>query len=73
LGVDSDLGTDPQLTPREKEVLKWTAEGKTAWEVGQILGLAEDTVKFHLRNVTKKLGSSSKHQAVLKAMDLGLI
>lgn len=63
----------PQLTRRELEVLQWTKDGKSAWAVGEILSISENTVNFHLRNVFRKLGSSSKHQAVLRAMALGLI
>jgi len=63
----------PTLTPREIEVLQWTMEGKSAWAAGQILNISENTVKFHLRNVINKLGVSSKHQAVLRAIDLRLI
>ena len=61
------------MTPREVEILRWTREGKTAWGVGAILGVAEATVNFHLRNIFRKLGASSKHQAVLKALKMRLI
>jgi DNA-binding CsgD family transcriptional regulator len=64
---------DPKLTPRELEVLRWTMEGKTAWEVGKILGISERTAVRHINNATHKLGCVNKHQAVLKAMRLGLI
>lgn len=63
----------PRLTVREREVLHWTSEGKSAWEVGVILGMSEHTVNFHLRNLMTKLDVTSKHQAVLKALSLGLI
>ena len=63
----------PHLTGREKQVLQWTMDGKSAWEVGEILQLSENTINFHLRNAMTKLDVSSKHQAVLKAMSLGLI
>ena len=63
----------PSLTPRELETLRWTMEGKTAWEVGNILGITERTVVLHANNATHKLGSANKHQAVLKALRLGLI
>ena len=66
----SDL---PSLTPRELETLRWTMEGKTAWEVGNILGITERTAVLHANNATHKLGSANKHQAVLKALRLGLI
>jgi DNA-binding CsgD family transcriptional regulator len=63
----------PPLTPRELETLRWTMEGKTAWEVGNILGITERTAVLHANNATHKLGTANKHQAVLKALRLGLI
>lgn len=63
----------PSLTSRELECLRWTREGKTAWELGRILGIAEQTAARHLHNASKKLACMSKHQAVLKAMQLRLI
>lgn len=63
----------PHLTPSEVEVLRWTMQGKSAGVVGEILGLSRHTVVFHLRNAREKLGVSSKHQAVFKAANLGLI
>jgi len=61
------------LTPRESECLRWTMEGKTAWEVGRILSISEQTAVRHVNNATHKLGCINKHQAVLKALRLGLI
>lgn len=63
----------PSLTPRELESLRWTMEGKTAWELANILGISERTAGLHLNNATHKLGCVNKHQAVLKALRLGLI
>ena len=63
----------PALTPRELEALRWTMEGKTAWEVGSVLGITERTAALHVNNATHKLGCVNKHQAVLKALRLGLI
>jgi LuxR family transcriptional regulator, quorum-sensing system regulator SolR len=61
------------LTAREKEVLRWTAEGKTAYEISQILSVAERTVNFHVNNIVAKLGTSNKTQAAVKAAALGLL
>jgi len=61
------------LTPRELECLRWTMEGKTAWEVSRILGIGEQTAVRHLNNATHKLGCINKYQAVLKAFRLSLI
>ena len=63
----------PKLTPRELEALRWTMEGKTAWEVGAVLGISERTAVLHINNAMHKLGCVNKHQAVLKALRLGLI
>lgn len=63
----------PALTPRELEVLRWTMDGKTAWETAVLLNIAERTTVQHLQNAMKKLHCNSKHQAVLKALRLGLI
>ena len=63
----------PALTPRELEALRWTMDGKTAWEVGALLGISERTAVLHVNNAMHKLGCVNKHQAVLKALKLGLI
>jgi DNA-binding CsgD family transcriptional regulator len=64
---------NPALTPRELETLRWTMEGRTAREVGEVLGITERTAALHVNNATHKLGCVNKHQAVLKALRLGLI
>jgi DNA-binding CsgD family transcriptional regulator len=61
------------LTPRELEAMRWTMEGKTAWEVGNILGISERTAVLHVNNAMHKLGCVNKHQAVLKALRLGVL
>lgn len=66
-------GELPALTPRELECLRWTMEGKTAWELGRILGIAEQTAVRHLHNASRKLECVNKHQAVLKALRLKMI
>jgi DNA-binding CsgD family transcriptional regulator len=65
--------TQPSLTPRELEALRWTMEGKTAWEVGNVLGITERTAALHINNATHKMGCVNKHQAVLKALRMGLL
>lgn len=66
-------GQLPKLSPRQLEVLRWTMEGKTAWEVANILGISESTAAHHLREATGGLGCTNKQQAVVKALRLGLI
>ena len=54
------------LSPREFECLEWAAQGKTAWEIGQILGVSRRTAAFHLDNAKAKLGVHSICQAVAR-------
>ncbi|GAB2916402.1 N-acyl-homoserine lactone dependent regulator BpsR2 [Paraburkholderia jirisanensis] len=61
------------LTARETDVLKWTADGKTAYEISRILNIAESTVNFHIKNIVAKLGCTNKIQAVAKAALMGLL
>ena len=51
------------LTPREREVMQWLAEGKSNEEIGLILGISAHTVKNHLDKIFKKLGVDSRHAA----------
>lgn len=61
------------LTARERECLKWVAEGKTAGEISDILTIAERTVVFHIDNVIQKLGATNKTQAAFRALALKLL
>lgn len=56
-----------QLTPREKECLKWAAAGKTDWEIAAILSIAERTAHTHIEHAKRKLGVNTRVQAVVKA------
>lgn len=62
-----------KLSMREVEVLKWHADGKTAEEIGMILNISTDTVKFHTKNAVTKLGTSNKTAAVVRAAIMGLL
>ncbi|MEZ9709292.1 response regulator transcription factor [Vibrio breoganii] len=73
LSIPSSHQTSYLLTPREVEVLKWTAIGKTASEIAMILNLAERTVTFHITNAVRKLNTCNKTSAVIKAITLGLL
>jgi LuxR family transcriptional regulator, activator of conjugal transfer of Ti plasmids len=54
------------LSPRELQCLDWAARGKTAWEIGRILGISRRTAAFHLDNVKEKFGVHSMSQAVAR-------
>ncbi|WP_144401134.1 helix-turn-helix domain-containing protein [Pseudomonas lurida] len=55
------------LTAKELEVLRWTAEGKTAEEIAIILSLTARTVGFHMHRIMCKLGVRNKTAAVIQA------
>lgn len=61
------------LTARERECIRWSADGKTAWEIGRILNIAERTVVFHVNNVVQKLEATNKTQAIVRALALKLL
>ncbi|MCF8590203.1 MadR family response regulator transcription factor [Gordonia liuliyuniae] len=62
-----------ELTDREREVLRQLAEGKSNAEIGGTLYISESTVKFHIRNLIRKLGVSKRTDAVYVASKRGLI
>ncbi len=64
---------DIRLTNRELDILKWTADGKTAGEISEILGISERTINFHISNAMEKLGTSNKLAAAVKAALLGFL
>jgi DNA-binding CsgD family transcriptional regulator len=64
---------DVRLSPRERECLQWAAAGKTAWETGMILSIAEGSVAKLLAAATRKLQCATKSQALVRAVKLGLI
>ena len=65
--------TSVVLSAREIEVLRWTSDGKTSYEVSEIMHISERTVNFHVNNAVEKLGTNNKTAAVVKAVILGLI
>ncbi len=61
------------LTPREVEVLGAVSNGLANKEIARSLGISLHTVKFHLESLMRKLQVSSRTEAVMKAMRLGLL
>jgi DNA-binding NarL/FixJ family response regulator len=61
------------LTPREYEVLRLLAEGKTNGEIAYDLSISLSTVKFHIEHIIAKLGTSDRTQAAVRAIELGLL
>lgn len=55
-----------KITPREMAVLREVATGRTYKEVGDVLGIAAETVRVHIRNIKGKLHASSRVELVAK-------
>lgn len=63
----------PKLTARERDCLTWAARGKSSWEIGQLLAISVPTVKFHLTNAARKLGTNGRALTITRAIRAGLI
>ncbi|MEM7111679.1 MAG: kelch repeat-containing protein [Chloroflexota bacterium] len=61
------------LSKREKEVLECVADGASNKEIASRLSISQNTVKVHLRNISTKLGSSSRTEAVTLAIQNGVL
>jgi DNA-binding CsgD family transcriptional regulator len=72
--VTAAARTSPHpLSAREIDTLRWTADGKTAAEIAQIIGISRRTVESYISNAMKKLGTSTRSAAAVKAYGLGLL
>ncbi len=60
------------LTPRETEVLKLLATGKTNQQIAQALTISRGTAKVHVERIMRKLGVSDRTQAAIRALEIGL-
>ena len=69
-GLDAESA---DLTRRELEILASVADGRTNREVAKLLWVTEQTVKFHLANIFRKLGVSNRTQASRWAHDHGVL
>lgn len=63
----------PALSPREREVLRLTADGRSSLEIAEVLHLSPATIKSHLQSLYQKLGVSDRAAAVAVAMRQGLL
>ena len=62
-----------RISERELEVLNYLAKGLSNREIGNLIGVTERTVKFHVRNLTGKLGASDRTEAVSRAFNRGVL
>ena len=61
------------LRPRERDCLYWAAQGKSAAETADILGLGTETVRKYLKTALTRLNARNKVQAIAKALRWGLL
>ncbi|HEY9314931.1 MadR family response regulator transcription factor [Williamsia sp.] len=66
-------GNAETLTERERQVLRLLADGCANKKIGETLFISPSTVKFHIRNIIRKLGVSKRTEAVYLASKRGLI
>ncbi|MDB6117058.1 MAG: response regulator containing a CheY-like receiver domain and an DNA-binding domain, partial [Verrucomicrobiaceae bacterium] len=64
---------EPEITPREREILALVAAGKANKEIGAALGIAEDTVKRHVSSILDKLRVNDRAQATAEAIRRGIV
>jgi DNA-binding NarL/FixJ family response regulator len=71
--AESAAGSVPELSTREKEVLRLVAKGFSYAEIADLLAISAHTVTSHVRSVYRKLEVGSRGAAVYEAVQLGLI
>jgi DNA-binding NarL/FixJ family response regulator len=64
---------DSSLSPRERQVLELVAKGKSNKEIASTLGITEATVKCHVSVILGRLNAADRTQAVMTALQRGLI
>ncbi|WP_181701463.1 autoinducer binding domain-containing protein [Chthonobacter albigriseus] len=62
-----------KLSGREADCLRWAAEGKTSWEIAQILAISQHTADWYLNTAARKLKATNRIQAVAEAFRRGII
>jgi len=69
----AERAAQPTLTPREVEVIELVGEGRRNKEVAASLGITEETVQVHLRNIFAKLEVSDRAAALAVATKRGIV
>jgi len=63
-----DLRRGPQLTPRQRDCVALAAQGKSDWEIGQVLGISDSTVHKHIEDAKRRFGVSTRIQLVVRSL-----
>jgi DNA-binding NarL/FixJ family response regulator len=69
----NEIRAADELSPRQAEVLGWLAKGLTNREIGDLMGISEDGVKAHLKNIFTKLHAADRTEAVAVAIHRGYL
>lgn len=67
------LGAEPEITPREREILALVTQGRANKEIAAELGIGEDTVKQHVSRILQKLRVNDRAQATAEAIRRGIV
>jgi DNA-binding NarL/FixJ family response regulator len=62
-----------RLSPREREVIRLVADGRTAADVGRVLGISAHTVRRHIANLSAKLGLGGRAELTRYAIEHDLV
>ena len=73
LGTVADEAIPDRLTVRELDVLRLVTAGRRNKEIALELGISENTVKYHLRNILEKLHAESRTEVATRALREGLV
>jgi DNA-binding CsgD family transcriptional regulator len=74
LGIAASAkGSGITLSPRERECLLWSAQGKTVDDVASIVGISAETTRVYIKRCITKMNASNKTHAVAKAIHLGMV
>jgi RNA polymerase sigma factor (sigma-70 family) len=61
------------LTPRQTQVLRLVALGMTNRQIGEALGITENTVRTHVERIRRIMRAKTRGEAVARARDLGIL
>jgi len=64
----SEAPRGPQLTPRQRDCVVLVAQGKSDWEIGQLLGISESTVHKHIEDAKRRFAVSTRIQLVVRSL-----
>jgi LuxR family quorum-sensing system transcriptional regulator CciR len=64
----AELPRGPHLTPRQRDCVVLVAQGKSDWEIGQLLGISESTVHKHIEDAKRRFAVSTRIQLVVRSL-----